>query len=148
MQKYIHVVSGRYPITANEIKNENPNTSFPLYIQHESARHLGYEPVTDVTPTYDPEIQYVKEFAPINYQQTWQVINYTTEELAQRAADKAESDQRAAEQLEATRKADIFAQIAVIEKKQDRSVREAILTGNNTYLQQYEDQIAALRATL
>lgn len=89
MQKYIHVTSGRYPVTAQEIKLENPNTSFPQYIQPESARHLGYEPVEDVSPTYDPETQYVRELAPVNFKQVWEVIDYTPEELAQRAADKA-----------------------------------------------------------
>lgn len=42
----------------------------------------------------------------------------------------------------------VLAQIAALEAKQDRSVREAILTGDTTRVKAINDEIIALRAQL
>ena len=97
MQLYIHEATQRYPLTVYEIRAENPQTSFPQYIQHESAIYLGYIPVTRTAPTYDADLQYTKELAPVKlsdseYEQVWDVLDYTQEELDQRAAEAAAAE--------------------------------------------------------
>lgn len=104
MQLYIHAPSNTYPLTANDIKAREPNTSFPQYLQPEDISHFGYFPVQATDPT-NTDTQHSVEAAPVLtngvWMQTWTVIDYTPTELAQRAADKAAADAAAAAEQKA-----------------------------------------------
>lgn len=101
MQTYIHAADLRYPLTANDIKAEHPNTSFPQYLQPADIIGFGYFPVIDNAPSFDPATQHLVEGAPIQVSNEWRkgyvVTDYTAEELAAQAAAKAAAEAAAAE---------------------------------------------------
>lgn len=72
-----YIKAGRYPITEQQIRTENPNVSFPADMQPVHVEFMGYEPVAPVTPTYDPSTDTAVELAPVKvagaYKQVWQV---------------------------------------------------------------------------
>ena len=82
---YIHIESGRYPLSEQEIRRENPNTSYTATFSAE-----GYEWIFPAPqPTYNQYTQRVKEITPVltdkgHYEQQWAVedIILTEEETA------------------------------------------------------------------
>lgn len=133
------IKDGRYPITLQDIYRENPQTSFPASFD---PRELGYEPVVPVAkPTYDPITQFLVELSPVHdgtrWLEVWEVRSLD-------AATVAVNQAREIEQSNIS----IKAQIAAIEATQARSVREAALTGNTTFLASIEAKIVALRSQL
>jgi len=100
MQTYIKPSdNNRYPITSDQIKSENPNTSFPAYLQGEDAKVLGYFPVADTRPEFNPLTQYLTEGTPIETSNGWiktfTVVDYTNEELDAQEAVRLASEEAA-----------------------------------------------------
>ncbi len=123
MQTYIDA-TGRYPITADQIKSENPNTSFPQYLQPSDVEPLGYFPVADIAPEFNPLTQYLVEGVPIETSNGWiktfTVVDYTNEEVAAQEAARLAAE-------EAARKASIPVQVTM------RQARLALNQANLLY---------------
>lgn len=96
---YINLATNQYPLSEQDIKRENPNTSYPA-----PFNPPGYAWIFPVPqPVFDQYSQKCVELAPEvsdkgNWQQVWQVSDLTGEELAEAQARKAadESARRAA----------------------------------------------------
>ena len=85
--KYINTTTGDYPLRSVEIVALNPETSFPVPFEPCD----GYASVQFGTmPAHDPATQRVVEVAPVEeggkWRQSFEVVQLTHEELAQRAA--------------------------------------------------------------
>jgi len=89
MQKYINKTTNQYPVTEQQIRLDNPNTSFPaLFTPPEEYALVFPAP----KPEYDPISQSVIEIDPVltnkgNYEQQWEVINLDPEIVAQNQAN-------------------------------------------------------------
>jgi len=92
---YINTATGAYPLSADEVRADFPNTSFPdtatafeLAIQRESYElvHPTPMPAVDHTKT-------VTEGAPTEdqgiWRQAWVITDATAEEIAERTANQA-----------------------------------------------------------
>lgn len=83
--------TGQYPVSHEQIRKENPNTSFPAYFEQAT----GYDWVVSAFPEYDPATQTLTEIEPtlVNgvWTQTWSIVNKTAEEIAEIQAIKQES---------------------------------------------------------
>lgn len=92
-------------ISVDDFKAQNPNTSFPISITAEIYEHYGFAPVYDAPQPTITETQKVIEVTPVltdkgHYEQAYQVIDLTAEELT------ALADAKAA-QLEQTRNSQV-----------------------------------------
>jgi hypothetical protein len=99
---YIQIETGRYPLTLQHLKDENPNTSFPPEFT-EAAGYARVQPVAK--PAYDPIKQKCREGAPVMavdgvWQQTWVVVNLSQEAAN---ANQQAADSRAASSVRAER---------------------------------------------
>lgn len=73
---YINITSQQYPISEQEIRSLNPNTSFPLPF-------VAPEPYAYVFPAPQPTVtnlQVIREIAPVltnkgHYEQQWEVVD-------------------------------------------------------------------------
>lgn len=136
MANYIETATGRYPVSESQIKVENPQVSFPRpFVAPE-----GYSLVFSApSPTYNPITQSVREVAPklINghYEQDYEVL----------ALDAATI---VANQTAATKQS-VLNQIVILEASiTNRRIREAIRGSGKVWLDNIDDQIAALRVQL
>jgi len=138
MANYLHLATGRYPVSQSQIRAENPNTSYPASFPVPEGYALVFDgPV----PEYNPITQYVREVVPPprrtngTYYQKFEVIDLPAEQ--------------AAANQEAARRQAILITISVLEESvSPRRNREAILGSDNGWLASIESQIAALRAQL
>jgi hypothetical protein len=135
---YLHLASGRWPLSKKDILSENPQTSYPASFPVPDGFALVFPAPA---PTVDPLTQIAREIAPVltqlgTYRQAYEIVDLDAETVAANQA-----------RVEEQRKQGILQQIAAIEAKQGRAVREAAL-GNTTYAQQIEEQITALRGQL
>ena len=98
--RYIRLSDGNYPMSWNNVKADFPNTSF----SKASGLPEGYAVVTDTSkPTIDPFIQDFVEVAPVlngtDYEQTFEIIDFTgqdlTDGLALKKSDSIEQAERA-----------------------------------------------------
>ena len=83
-----------YPYSFGQLKQDNPQTSFPANPTDELLASYGVLPVTQVgIPAYDSAVQRIEEGVPAlvdgAWTQTWNVIALTAEEVAQQQADRA-----------------------------------------------------------
>lgn len=76
---------GRYPVYLSDFRDDNPNVSIGSWIYSENLVEFGYFPVV---PTEAPEGDVVTEGPPHfndqtqEWEQTWQVRDFTPEEIA------------------------------------------------------------------
>lgn len=97
---YIQVATGRYPLTLQHLKDENPEVSFPVSFT-EAAGYARVEPTP--RPEFDSVTQKCREGQPAKnaageWQQTWVVVNLSAEQAEsnrQAVRIKAESAVRA-----------------------------------------------------
>lgn len=121
-----YIKDDRYPITLDDIRKENPQTSFPTNFDPAA---FGYSPVfTPDIPPFDEVTQAVRELAPAlvdgQWREQWEVYALPANTVIQ-------------------------AQIAALEAQiTNRRVREAIRGSGKAWLDGVDDQIAALRAQL
>lgn len=83
-----------YPYSFWQLKQDNPQISFPANPTDELLASYGVLPVTQVeVPAYDSAVQRIEEGAPAlasgTWTQVWNVIALTAEEVAQQQADRA-----------------------------------------------------------
>lgn len=84
----------KYPIGLVEVCRKFPNTSFPRKLEGGDFPAFGVVTVQNTSvPTFDPATQRIDEGEPALidgvWQQTWNVIDLTAEELQRIADDKA-----------------------------------------------------------
>lgn len=90
MSNIIHIETRAYPLTEDQVKARHPETLFPYPFELCD----GYAFVSFGTmPPHDPATQRVVEIDPVEdggeWRQAFEVVQLTTEELAQRAAAAA-----------------------------------------------------------
>ena len=91
---YINTQTNQYPVSEQDIRNLNPNTSFPIpFIPPENYAWVFPAP----QPVFDPMTQGVREQAPVftakgNWEQSWEIIELDPETIAANQAKKAEQD--------------------------------------------------------
>ena len=121
--------------TESEIRAAYPNTSFAQPFTPPE----GYDVLFPAPqPTYDPITQAVREVAPVltdkgHWEQTWEVVELDAETVAANQA-----------QANAQRKTAILAELASIDLKSIRALRE----GYQPKIDELETQAAALRAEM
>jgi hypothetical protein len=81
----------KYPYSVEQLKQDNPNTSFPANIRDLTLNEFG---VYRVQPTPQPQIDHTKnltEATPVledgRWVQVWSVTDASEEEIAQRQTD-------------------------------------------------------------
>lgn len=84
----------KYPYSFGQLKQDNPQTSFPASPSAELLESHGvYEVAQADQPTYDTATHRIEEGTPAlvgaAWTQTWNVIALTAEEIAQRQAQQA-----------------------------------------------------------
>jgi len=84
---YIQLNDSKYPVTLSYIKQSYPDITFPNSPTDEQLDPMGYANVVPTDrPPIDTDVQYVTEVTPVydgsQWNQIWQVWNYTLEELA------------------------------------------------------------------
>jgi hypothetical protein len=104
--KIIDGVVKKYPYSVQDLKKDNPNTSFPNIFDDETLAQWDVLPVKRTTlPQYDWVIQNLVEQTPqkvnTEWVQVWSVVPATPEEVAERRAQ--ERDRVSSERLEAYR---------------------------------------------
>lgn len=82
---YIKTLNGqpvKYPYTLGDLKDDNPNTSFPAVISEEFLAECGVYPVTPIpAPTFDSKTQRVSQTACTQDGSGWiEVINTAVNE--------------------------------------------------------------------
>jgi hypothetical protein len=90
---YLKLENGniRYPYTINELKSENPNTSFPAVLTNEVLESFDvyYVESTEYTNDYTKNIE---EGTPIlsdsSYIQVWNITDATEEEISAKLEEK------------------------------------------------------------
>ena len=101
---YINTQTLQYPLTVDQIKAAQPNTSFP----DNYAPSAPYAPVLNSPqPSYNAMTQYCREIAPAlvgqNWMQQWEVVDLDPEQIAYNENQaKAANKQQAASLLTAT----------------------------------------------
>ena len=132
---YLNKNTGEYPLTELDIRMKYPDT----YLAELPEEFVWVFPSP---ATYDNKTSYVKEIVPQqtdkgHWEQQWEVVPFSEEELKVLQLKEKEDFN-----------ASIRSQIVAIENKQGRAVREAILSGDNTYLVSLNEQIVVLRSQL
>lgn len=94
---YINTETLEYPLTVDQIKAAQPNTSFP----ENYAPSAPYAPVLNSPqPSYNAMTQYCREIEPVlvgdNWMQQWEVVDLDPEQIAYnenqaKAANKAQA---------------------------------------------------------
>lgn len=94
---YINTQTLQYPLTVDQIKADQPNTSFP----DNYAPSAPYAPVLNSPqPSYNQMTQYCREITPVlvgqNWMQQWEVVDLDPEQIAYneqqaKAANKAQA---------------------------------------------------------
>lgn len=83
MAVYINIDTGEYPIYPHQIRQANPDVSFPKEIPSDVAEEFGYSVVVQTTePTGDVVTEGAPEEIEGVWTQTWVSRSYTSEELA------------------------------------------------------------------
>lgn len=131
---YINTQTQQYPLSEYEVKSANPNTSFSDVF----SAPPGYAPVEPADPpAYDPVAQILRESIPAltsgKWVQQWEVVDLDASAVAANLAS-----------LNAPRKSAILAELAAIDTKSIRALRES----NTARIAELEAQAVALRAEL
>lgn len=95
MANYAKITDGQvetYPYSIGQLRQANPNTSFPALIPDETLAAYGVHPVADIeAPAIDAATQKLVQDAEPSlvagqWQIGWSVLNLTAEEIAQKTA--------------------------------------------------------------
>lgn len=83
-----------FPYSINELKRDNPNTSFPSSLSDTELAYWDVFPVVESSlPPYDPATENVNQVNPTlengEWVATWEVTSATSDEIAQRLVLKA-----------------------------------------------------------
>lgn len=82
----------QYPYSFQQLKNDNPQTSFPITPTNALLQEFGVYDVVEAQPQYDQATHRVEEATPTLvdgvWTQAWNIVAYTEEELAQREAKR------------------------------------------------------------
>jgi len=86
----------QYPASMSDLRRSFPNTSFPKNLDNIDLSEFGYYPIINQSsPEYNPDTQYIRETNPVysngSWNQTWEIVSYTAEELTNIEASKAEN---------------------------------------------------------
>lgn len=134
---YINTMTGKYPVTEQEIRQQYPNTSFSVpFVPPEEFVYVFPSP----TPIYDELSQVVQEAQPVVtnkgwYEQTWSVIDLDPTVVAIKQKEKARQA--------------ILSEIQQLESfVTQRRLREAVLGLDNGWLSNQNTQIDNLRIQL
>lgn len=108
MTNYINTTTLQYPVTERDIRQNNPNVSYPSPFNPGEEYAVVFP---SPQPLYNPVLEYVQEGAPVftdkgNYEQTWVVVQkYNTEEERNEAiaSDLASKRAQKWEQIKAER---------------------------------------------
>lgn len=99
----------QYPYSYVNLKQDNPNTSFPNEINNQSLESFGVYVVYNTTPPVVTKDQYLQEGTPVynaenqRWEQVWIVVDMTPEQIAQRdESDRQANKAQAASMLQAT----------------------------------------------
>lgn len=80
-------VTGQYPVSHDQVRKANPTISFPKYF--ETAEGYDWVNFTQI-PSFDPSTHFCREISPVQqddqWNQAWEVVAYTEEEIAARNA--------------------------------------------------------------
>jgi len=137
MTQYINTTTNTLHSEA-DIRAAFPTTSFPSpFVPPDEYKVVFPAP----PPTYDSITQSVRSLPPAltskgHYEEVYEVVDLDAETVSTNKEAKKKADNAA-----------VLAQIAEIESKQARAVREAAL-GNTQYLQDIETAIVLLRGQL
>lgn len=90
MANYINTTTGAYPVSETQIRAEYSQTSFGTPFQAPEEFAVVFPAPT---PTFNPDTQYCREIAPLltskgHYEQQYEVIDFTQEEIDARAEQK------------------------------------------------------------
>lgn len=83
MVNYINTKTNQYPLTERDIRQNNPNVSYPSPFNPGEDYAVVFP---SPQPAYNPVVEFVREVTPIltdkgNYEQTWEVVQkYETQE--------------------------------------------------------------------
>lgn len=91
-------IQQKYPYSPEQLRRDNPGTSFPDTPTAELLASWSVFPVEQIpTPEYDASIKRVIESDPVlkdgKWTQTWTVLDLTAEEIAQMQAAKVQEVQ-------------------------------------------------------
>lgn len=97
---YIHAPTNTCPYSVSQLKQDNPQTSFPKDMTDDVLASWGVFPVQSTQhPEYDPTAQRVVELPPIEvegqWMQQWEVLPLPAEEVAANQAAAAQALQTA-----------------------------------------------------
>lgn len=98
MTNYINTKTNQYPVTECDIRQNNPNVSYPSPFNPGEDYAVVFP---SPQPAYNPVIEFVREYTPIltdkgNYEQTWEVVQkYETQEERDSAIAADISEKRA-----------------------------------------------------
>lgn len=91
MSYFIHVASGRYPLSEMDIRAENPNTSFPFPFQ---ATDAYAEVLPTECPSFNNITHELNELPPVlaggEFHQVWEVTSLSPEQVAANQAANAQ----------------------------------------------------------
>ena len=123
----------------SEIRTAHPDVSFPLVMTDDTLEAHGIHAVTTAPqPAHDPITQAVRETAPVltdkgHWEQQWEVVALDADAIAANQAT-----------VRAARKTAILAELATIDLKSIRALRE----GYQPKIDELDAQAAALRAEM
>lgn len=108
---YINTQTNQYPVSEQDVRNLNPNTSFPMpFVAPDEYATVFPAP----QPEHDPIIQTVRELLPVltakgHYEQAWEIVprfvEYTDEEGVLHTVVEQEAEAIAKDAEEKTAKA-------------------------------------------
>lgn len=84
-----------YPARLFDLKTSFPNTSFPKDLSNADLSDYGFYTVVEQSvPEYNTDTQYIREadpqFVENQWQQVWEIIDFSSEELSAINASKSE----------------------------------------------------------
>jgi hypothetical protein len=95
----------QYPYSYVNLKQDNPNTSFPNEINNQSLESFGVYVVYNTTPPVITNDQYLQEGTPVynaenqRWEQVWVVVDMTPEQIAERDESDRQANKAQAESL-------------------------------------------------
>lgn len=92
---YLRKTPFKYPFSLDEMKQSNPNVSFPSELSEDLLKSYGVHRVKDSPiPDYDPLTQNLVESTPVlsdgSYVQKWEIVPLTDEEILSNFRNRAE----------------------------------------------------------
>jgi hypothetical protein len=95
----------QYPYSYVNLKQDNPNTSFPANVSNATLESFGVYVVYNTTPPVVTKDQYLQEGTPVyndedqRWEQVWIVVDMTPEQIAERDESDRQANKTQAESL-------------------------------------------------